>query len=327
MSQQFDEIGAVVIGRNEGQRLIGCLKSLKTECDRIVYVDSGSTDGSAEAAKQLGVSVVCLDMALPFTAARARNAGFAALTARWPVISYVQFIDGDCDLVAGWLNVAVVFLRERPGVALACGRRHEREPQKSCYTQMSDMEWDTPVGEASECGGDALIRVAAFEAVGGFQERLIAAEEPELCVRLRESGWKIWRLDVDMTRHDIGMTRFSQWWLRCVRSGYGCTEVAWLHWNSRFAVFKRETLSALFWSGVLPVAIVGGALIHPVAAAAVLIYPLQISRMAIRRGATASASWVSGFFTMANRFAVFQGILTLLWSRWRHKPAELIEYK
>jgi GT2 family glycosyltransferase len=327
MSQQFDEIGAVVIGRNEGQRLIGCLKSLKSECDRIVYVDSGSTDGSAEAAEHLGAFVVCLDMSVPFTAARARNAGFAALRARWPTIAHVQFIDGDCELITGWLGTAVAFLRERPDVALACGRRREREPQKSCYTQMSDMEWDTPVGEASECGGDALIRVAAFEAVGGFDPKLIAAEEPELCVRLREEGWKIWRLGVDMTKHDIGMTRFSQWWLRCVRSGYACTEVAWLHWNSRFALFKRETLSALFWSGALPVAIVAGALIHPAAATAVLIYPLQISRMAIRRGAAASASWVYGFFTMANRFAVFQGILMLLWRRWRRQPAELIEYK
>lgn len=327
MPERLPEIGAVAIGRNEGQRLLSCLQSLKSQCDCIVYVDSGSTDGSAEAAERLGALVVRLDMSQPFTAARARNAGFAALKERWTNISYAQFIDGDCDLISGWLQAAFAFLQEHQDVALACGRRREREPEKSCYTRMSDIEWDTPVGEASECGGDALVRVAAFEAVGGFEPKLIAAEEPELCVRLRENGWKIWRLDRDMTTHDIGMTRFGQWWRRCVRSGYGCTEVAWLHWNSRFALYKRETLSALFWSGALPLAIVGGTLINPIAAIAILIYPLQISRMAIRRGVAVSTSWIYGFFTMANRFAVFQGILTLLWRRGLQKPAELIEYK
>ena len=37
------------------------------------------------------------------------------------------------------------------------------------------------------------MRVEAFEAVGGYRAQLIAGEEPELCVRLREIGWKIWR--------------------------------------------------------------------------------------------------------------------------------------
>jgi hypothetical protein len=40
--------GAVAIGRNEGQRLVRCLKSL-SDADAVVYVDSGSTDNSAEA--------------------------------------------------------------------------------------------------------------------------------------------------------------------------------------------------------------------------------------------------------------------------------------
>jgi glycosyltransferase involved in cell wall biosynthesis len=49
-----DETGIVIIGRNEGERLIGCLTSVKSYTDRIVYVDSGSTDGSATAAERLG---------------------------------------------------------------------------------------------------------------------------------------------------------------------------------------------------------------------------------------------------------------------------------
>ena len=38
-------VDAVVIGRNEGARLIACLDSLQGQVRRVVYVDSGSTDG------------------------------------------------------------------------------------------------------------------------------------------------------------------------------------------------------------------------------------------------------------------------------------------
>ncbi|MEO0678525.1 MAG: hypothetical protein AAFZ02_13325, partial [Pseudomonadota bacterium] len=52
----------------------------------------------AEAARALGAEVVELDLAIPFTAARARNAGFRALLARAPELDFVQFVDGDCEL-------------------------------------------------------------------------------------------------------------------------------------------------------------------------------------------------------------------------------------
>jgi len=76
------QIAAIAIGRNEGPRLEACLASLRAAgLTRIVYVDSGSTDGSVDAATDTGAVVVPLDMSKPFTAARARNAGIAALKA------------------------------------------------------------------------------------------------------------------------------------------------------------------------------------------------------------------------------------------------------
>src|SRR6185312_7732137 len=126
-------IGIVVIGRNEGQRLINCLKSVKMASAVIVYVDSGSNDNSITAAQQLGVAVVSLDMTQPFTAARARNEGFATLMKLNPQIRFVQFIDGDCELVPSWLDTALAFLAKRKDVAVACGRRRERHPDASIY--------------------------------------------------------------------------------------------------------------------------------------------------------------------------------------------------
>src|SRR5712691_6384882 len=107
-----DNIGVVAIGRNEGERLIACLASIK-ETNNVVYVDSGSTDGSAAAAERLGAFVINLDLTKPFTAARARNEGFTALKALKPDICFAQFIDGDCTLAQAWLDTAIAFMKQR----------------------------------------------------------------------------------------------------------------------------------------------------------------------------------------------------------------------
>ena len=153
-------IGAIAIGRNEGARLVQCLDSLQGQVGRIVYVDSGSTDGSVEMARARGVEVVSLDMTQPFTAARARNAGLEALR-QGDVPAFVQFVDGDCEVRPDWISKAFSFLQENPKMAVVCGRRRERFPDASIYNAHCDREWDTPVGAALACGGDALMRMAA----------------------------------------------------------------------------------------------------------------------------------------------------------------------
>ena len=214
-----ERVGAVVIGRNEGESLGRCLGSL-AGLSPVVYVDSGSTDGSVVLAREQGAVVVELDLALPFTAARARNAGLSRLRELEPGLAYVQFIDGDCELVNGWLEAALAKLRSDPGLAVVCGRRRERRPEASRYNRLCDIEWNTPIGEANACGGDALMRAEALQAVGGFAAGLIAGEEPDLCYRLRRRGHRIWRIDADMTLHDANITSLGQWWRRTLRSGH-----------------------------------------------------------------------------------------------------------
>jgi GT2 family glycosyltransferase len=322
-----NETAAVVIGRNEGDRLINCLTQLCSNTANVVYVDSGSTDGSIEAAERLGAYVVRLDAGQPFTAARARNEGFVVLRKLSPDVQLVQFVDGDCRLDDAWLSTAAEFLTQRNDVAVVCGRRRERHPSASIYNRLCDLEWDTPVGESVACGGDAMVRGSAFEAVGGFNAGLIAGEEPELCLRLRERGWKIWRLDAEMTRHDAAMTRFGQWWVRTVRWGYALAEVSQLHRNSPLAIWKSELARTLIWGALLPGLIGFAALIKPAALVAVLIYPLQICRIAIRRGPTSPNSWAHALFVTLAKFAEFQGILKFYWRRLNRRSVKLIEYK
>ncbi|MGH7290017.1 MAG: glycosyltransferase family 2 protein, partial [Myxococcota bacterium] len=247
-----DRIGVVVIGRNEGDRLVRCLESLRGEARRIVYVDSSSSDASVAKARVSGASVLELDPEIPFTAARARNAGFERLIAERPDLELVQFVDGDCEVRSGWLEYAAECLDERRELAVACGRRRERFPARSAYNRIADIEWDTPVGDARSCGGDSLMRVRAFQAVGGFDASLIAGEEPELCLRLRRAGYKVARLPCEMTLHDAAMLHFSQFWRRAVRAGHAYAEAAYRHGREpeRFGV--RPVVSSAVWGAGPP---------------------------------------------------------------------------
>lgn len=323
-----DRLGIVVIGRNEGERLVASLDSLGALVARAVYVDSGSSDGSVQMARAKGVVVVEIDLAKPFTASRARNAGFAALQERFPDLAFVQFVDGDCRLAAGWLERAVAFLRGRDDIAVVFGRRRELYPERSIYNRMCDREWNVPIGEALECGGDTVIRAEAFRQVGGYANELIAGEEPDLCVRLRSAGWRIWRIDAEMTLHDAAITRFGQWWLRSVRSGHAFAEVSLRHANSPFGIWKRCTARALTWGLALPVtATLGGAWLHPGLLLLLLAYPLQVARIALRSGGKKPESWLDAGFATLVKFPEMQGVVRFYLSRLSRRHRKLIEYK
>ena len=322
-----EDVGVVAIGRNEGSRLVECLASIKYFTDSIVYVDSGSTDGSVESAEQIGACVLKLDLAKPFTAARARNEGFFALKSVKPGVRFVQFIDGDCSLTTGWLSKARSFLEQRKDIAVVCGRRRERHPHASIYNCLCDLEWNTPIGEALSCGGDALARVEALETVGGFRSELIAGEEPELCLRLRQNGWKIWRLDTEMTEHDAAIGSFKQWWVRVVRGGYAYANVAWLHRNSSLGIWKREALRAVFWGGLLPVIICIGTVLNPAALLGFSVYFIQVGRIALTDKSASRRRWTCATLMTIAKFAEFQGILMFFWRLQLKKEAVLIQYK
>lgn len=315
--------GAVIIGRNEGDRLRICLSSVLRKSDATVYVDSGSTDGSVELANTLGADVLPLDMSQPFTAARARNAGFHLLLTHHPKTRFVQFVDGDCEVASTWLEAAVAHLESNPDCAVVCGRRRERYPERSIFNRMCDREWDTPVGNASSCGGDALFRVEALTQAGGYRDDLIAGEEPELCLRLRRQGWRIHRLDQEMTLHDAAMTHWTQWWRRSVRAGHAFAEGAWLHGASPERHWVRETGRAVLWALLLPLGIMVLALfVDPRAGWLALAYPAQWLRLSIRERSPAMA-----FFSLAGKFAEAQGVLKFAINKLLGRRGRLIEYK
>jgi GT2 family glycosyltransferase len=294
-----------------------------------VYVDSGSTDGSITYAKEGGADVVELDSSIPFTAARARNAGFERVRVLAPEAALVMFVDGDCEVRPDWLPSAEAFLNEHPGYAVACGRRRERFPEASVYNYLCDVEWDTPVGDAEACGGDAVMRVDAFDQVGGFNPCLIAGEEPELCIRLRKAGWKIRRLDHEMTLHDANVSRFSQWWTRAVRAGHAYAEVAAMHGEESARQRGIKSLKTVTWALILPGVALGlGSWTGGVSLLLLLLYPLNVARIAARlRREGVARPWTVATFLMLSKFPEAMGWLRYQRGRLTGKRSTIIEYK
>lgn len=320
----------VAIGRNEGERLRRCLASAAGRYRLVVYVDSGSTDGSLEAARSLGAHGVPLDLSVPFTAARARNAGWRAARALQPDLSYVQFVDGDCEIDPDWPATARAFVESRPDVAAVAGLRRERHPERSLYNLVCDTEWQRPEGETTAIGGDVLMRLAALEAAGGYDDRMIAGEEPELCLRLRRLGWRIHQLARPMTLHDAAMTRFSQWWLRSVRAGYAFGLGAAMHGRGPERHWVAEQRRGLLWGLWLPLALVVASLLMRTPApllAGFALYILQWLRLWRRQPSGMQRPGAQALLTVLGKFAEATGQVKLRWHRLTGAQARLIEYK
>lgn len=326
--------GLVAIGRNEGPRLVRCLAAARADGAPVVYVDSGSTDGSQQAALAAGAVVLELAPSVPFTAARARNAGWRELARRHPELEFVQFVDGDCELVGGWTGTALQHLEAHPSHAVVFGRRRERNRSASPYNRLCDMEWDVPPGRALSCGGDAMMRIRALDEVGGFEDTLIAGEEPDLCLRLRARGWVVECIAAEMTLHDADMHRFGQWWRRSVRWGHVLAEGM----ARRGAAYPslRSALSAMTWTSEFPVLALLLWTLAGTAAAAIVLVAWLLGLTAIgarsflharRRGVGAADAGLFAASCVLGKFAQFRGMVGYWLHRLVGKQARLIEYK
>lgn len=343
----MSSIGAVIIGRNEGDRLVRSLRSVVAEGLTAVYVDSGSSDRSVANATAANIETVELDPSRPFSAARARNEGVDRLLEVAPDCEMVMILDGDCELVSGFVARAARSLAENPAVAVVCGRRTELDPDRSIYNRMADIEWDTPVGYAAACGGDSLMRLSAFREVGGFDPLARAGEEPELCQRLHSAGWSVLRIDAKMTRHDLAMTRFGQWWKRQFRVGYNGLDIQRIHrrrvegsMGDRSTIFDGSLRRARIWGVGWPVASLVGFLTlsgrwgwrvgFVFLAAMVGLLVLQVARVGLknrRRFRSIRDALKYGLLMLIEKWANLAGQIQYGLDRRHGRATRLVEYK
>ena len=328
--RMVDRVGTVLIGRNEAPRLARALQVLGENPARVIYVDSGSTDGSPEIAERAGVSALRLTEG-PFSAARGRQAGLERLLAQNPELEHVQFLDGDCAMDEGWIAAASQFLDENPAVAAVTGRLREQRDASSLLLRVVEVDWDLPSGDTDVIGGNSMMRVSALVAVGGWRADLVAGEELDLSTRLRTAGLRLHRLARDMCRHDIGITRWSEFWRRSIRTGHSYAELALLHRGAGPLRWQSRTLGNIGYGLMLPVLLVAGLLAYrPLAIAALAVDCLLVARLAVgrlRRGDPALVAFAYAFATAACKLAGGIGVLKLMASRARGRRPTLIEYK
>ena len=331
-------VAVVVIGRNEGERLQRCLRSIPVGTP-VVYIDSGSTDDSLTFARSIGITALPLDMSIGFTAARARNVGWRYIAEREIQAEFVQFVDGDCELKANWLDIAVRAIQAEPRTAAVFGRLHERFPKRSVYNRMCDDEWNVQVGTVEFCGGNALFRTAALLAAGGFSDDLIAGEEPDLCLRLGRFGWLFRRIDADMAVHDANILTFGSWWQRTRRGGFAYAAHVLRHGSCSNPQWRRQLKSIVFWGFLWPLGCatvtllcahwdpVSGALLFAALAGS---YTAQIFRIAAFKHGTGS-DWLfaitHGALIVTGKFAEFSGAFRCWVDYFLNRKTDLIEYK
>ena len=333
-SQVGAAVSVVVIGRNEGERLLRCLRSIaKVEphgsVAEVIYVDSGSVDQSVAMAEQWGARAIALQPEQP-TAALGRNAGWRAASGE-----FVLFLDGDTELAAAFLSRALASMEE-PGVAVVWGHRRELHPDASIYNRVLDLDWIYPPGPAEFCGGDALFRRRLLEDTEGFDETLIAGEEPELCRRILAHGGSILHIDAPMTGHDLQMTRWGQYWRRASRAGHAYAEV-----SERFADtpgrFWRADAVRNLRRALLLLLLPLLAIVAVVWTRSTLPFVLWLALMAALTLRTAwKARWKSGDWgtlllygvhSHLQQVPIFLGQTGYWLSRWRGSRRSLVEYK
>ena len=333
----LDSVGLVVIGRNEGDRLVRCLESVRSIVNR-VYVDSGSTDGSVERAIREGVSVIELEVPPNFTAARARNAGLVKLLAGNPDLEFVQMVDGDCEIHPDWITASLAALRAEPDLAAVYGRLRERYPTRSVYNALCDDDWNSPIGEAPIVGGIALFRVSPLRQVDLYDPAIIAGEEPDLSMRLRKNGWRLRRIDAEMGFHDANITRFAQWWKRTRRTGHAYGELAHRHPDARNPNWPHTTYSIVFWGGVMPLALITAVTLAVldnllwwfIAGLFFFPWPVRILQLALRKvraGLNVKVAAVSGALLMIGKVPQLLGFAEYHRNRLMGRASHLIEYK
>ena len=333
LTTSSDRLGFVAIGRNEGDRLKACLRAIKLHCpdSPVVYVDSGSSDDSVGFALSEKFLVVELDMSVPFTAARARNEGYHRLLVLNPDLKFVQFFDGDCEMVEGWIDSALKALVADEKIGIVSGRRMEKFLDASIYNTLMDIEWNTPVGETRAVLGDMCVRVEAFERVSGFDGGIIAAEDDDFCIRVRKAGFKVFRIEAPMTRHDANIMSIWQWYSRSKRGGHGYANLNHVHGGKPDYYFHKELKSVTFWGALFPLSVLIFLFIQPWGSLGlVLVYALFIFKTFVRRklkGDSLKVAFYYAFLIYTGKTAEFFGGLQYWKNQLLARKHQLIEYK
>jgi GT2 family glycosyltransferase len=250
------ELSIVLISRNQDwntARLVeSCLNRVPANVlTEIVWVDSASTDKTADIACRYPINVLRLRPDQPLSPAAGRFVGFQATAG-----DFVLFLDGDMELYVGWVEQALALMARMPDVAAVTGRVLDYLP--GIIPQPGDQRagsFDDTLTEVRHGGGAALYRRAVLEQVGTFNPFLLSDEEPELCLRIRHAGYRVVRTNHPISYHysapRTAISTLMARWRRHLYMGYGQTMRYHLGSPLLWAYIKERGFALLTGCGVL----------------------------------------------------------------------------
>jgi glycosyltransferase involved in cell wall biosynthesis len=201
------ELSVVLISKNQAWNIRRLIESVleatsSIPSKEIILVDSASTDETVDLASRYPLSILRLQPYQRLSPAAGRYIGYKRSEGE-----FVLFLDGDMQLVQGWLAQALHVMRDTPRAGAMMSSRVidllpsaaielTALPQKMCTIAPKEVSFAT-----FAAGGAALYRRSVLEHVGTFNPYLCSDEEPELYLRIRHAGYQILQLDFPIVRH------------------------------------------------------------------------------------------------------------------------------
>jgi glycosyltransferase involved in cell wall biosynthesis len=182
-------VSIIIPVRNDERRLANCLASLRA-CDypreqvEIIVADNGSTDGSAQVARDAGATVLSLP---GLAVAQVRNR--AAQSASRELLA---FVDADHEVSPEWLRSAAETLSDSR--VAAAGNAYLTPPGGTWVQRIYDSFRDHREGRFDTLwlgSGNLAVRRSVFLELGGFDETLETCEDVDLCRRIRRHDWRL----------------------------------------------------------------------------------------------------------------------------------------
>ena len=238
-------VAVVVITHQRREELLRALARLAElpERPRVVVVDNGSTDGTAEAVRERfpGVELIASPENL---GAVGRNLGVARLDT-----PYVAFCDDDTWWEPGSLTTAADVLAAHPRLAVVTARilvepggTEDPIVPELRNSPVRGADWLPGPALGSFLAGASVLRREAFLAVGGFSDRLwLGGEEELMAGDLAGAGWELCYLPELTVHHQASRARDPH-----RRRRDGIRNTLWTTWLRRpFRPALRRTVALL----------------------------------------------------------------------------------
>lgn len=226
MPEEKVRLSVIIPVYNAARDLHECLSALVNSSHtgvEIMVVDDGSTDDTSIVARQVGVQVFRLEK--NSGPAAARNHG-----ARYAQGEILFFVDADVVVAPGLVSRVLPIFEERPEIAAVFGSYDAFPRAKNVVSQFRNLLHHYVHQEGSSdastfWAGCGAMRRAAFEAVGGFDEKRFprpSIEDIELGYRLRESGYRIL---LDKSLQGTHLKKWTLW--SVIRTDIQCRAIPW----------------------------------------------------------------------------------------------------